>query len=56
MRDDLDKAFEFHLGQKGGAWTWSDEVACFESYARKNAEPHVRSLLERFRSDAFARL
>jgi hypothetical protein len=56
MRDDIDKAFEFHREQKGGAWTWSDEVASFEAYARKNAEPHVRSLLNRFRGDAFARL
>ena len=56
MRDDLDKAFEFNRGQKRGTWTWSDEVASFEAYARSNAEPHLRSLLERFRGDAFARL
>ena len=55
QRDDLDMSFEFRRKQTGGAWTWKQKLASYEEFARKHAEAHCRSLIERFRGDAFAR-
>lgn len=56
QRDDLANGFEFRRKQNNGAWTWEQELADFEVFARTNAEAACRSLLDRFRSGAFAGL
>jgi hypothetical protein len=54
QRDDLDLGFAFRREQTGGNWTWEQELAHFEDYARTNAEADCRSLVGRFRGVAFA--
>jgi hypothetical protein len=56
QRDEMDAMLRFHREQKKGAWTYADELADFEIFAREQAEGHCRSLIARFRGDAFARL
>jgi hypothetical protein len=53
--EDLDRCFEFRRKQTGGAWTWEEELASYEEFARKHGEAHCRSLIERFRGNAFAK-
>jgi len=55
QRDDLDHSFDFHR-HKNRAWTWEQELASYEAFAREHGEKHCRSLLTRFRGDAFARV
>jgi len=51
----MGKGFAFRREQAGGAWTWEQELARYEDFARANAEAHCRSLIDRFRGDAFAK-
>ena len=53
QRDGLDQRFEFKRS-KNPAWTWQQELASYEAFARDHGEKHCRSLLARFRGDAFA--
>ena len=54
QRDDLDLGFAFRREQAGGKWTWEQELASFEDFARNNAQADCRSLVDRFRGGAFA--
>jgi len=53
VADDLRprRTFEFHRRQIS-AWTWEQELASYEAFARRHAENCCRSLLARFRGDA----
>ena len=54
QRDDLDHSFDFKR-RKNPDWTWEQELAGYEAFAREHGEKYCRSLLARFRGDAFAR-
>jgi hypothetical protein len=54
QRDDLDHSFDFKR-RKNPDWTWEQELASYEAFAREHGEKYCRSLLARFRGDAFAK-
>jgi len=55
QRDDLDRSFAFKRSENAD-WTWEQELASYEAFARKHGEEHCHSLLARLRGDAFAKI
>jgi hypothetical protein len=48
-------AFFWRKQAKGGQWSWGDEMVRMNAFAREQGTEGCRSLIGRFRGDAFAK-